>query len=181
MCKRFHRKTTEFKEDQFKETVSNTRQMWHEVDQKLEQSKGEIPNYICDGDMMVSSPAKLSNVFNDFFITKIETIRKTFTPPASDPVETLSKLIKRPETKFDLKQVSIQQSYNIISEMRGTNARGFDYVTSKTIKMIPHITSLWVNHLFNSVVRTSKFPKILKIMRILLILKPKKNKMEKTS
>ena len=51
----------------------------------------------------------------------------------------------------------------------------------KTIMMIPHITSLWVNHLFNSMVHTSKFPKILKIMRILPILKQKKNKMEKTS
>ena len=57
--------------------------------------------------------------------------------------------------------------------MTSTNAKGFDYMTSKTIKMIPHITSLWMNHLFNSMVRAKRFPKILKITRILPILKSK--------
>ena len=65
--------------------------------------------------------------------------------------------------------------------MSPTNARGFDQINSKITKMIPHMTSLWMTHLFNSIVRTKKYPKLLKVTRILPILKSKKLKTEKSS
>ena len=178
---KFQRKTTEFSNSQFTESVSTTRQMWREIDSKLSTDKGEAPTYILDGDNVVSSQSKLAILFNDFFVTKIESLRSKFKPPATDPVETLAALIKKPDTSFELRQVEIQETYDIITQMTSTNARGFDYITSKTIKMIPHITSLWCNHLFNSMVRVNRFPKILKITRLLPILKSNKNKMEKSS
>ena len=65
--------------------------------------------------------------------------------------------------------------------MKSTNATGFDGLSSKTIKEIPHITSLWITHLINSMLRTGIFPKILKIQKITPIKKPQKNSNMMTS
>ena len=101
--------------------------------------------------------------------------------PAIDPIVTLGKLIPKPTSTFELHPVTIQDTYDVISDMSATNARGFDFINSRTLKMIPHITSLWMTHLFNCIVLTKAFPKIWKVIRILPILKPKKLKTTKTS
>ena len=63
--------------------------------------------------------------------------------------------------------------------MSTTNARGFDDLNSRTLKYIPHIASLWIMHLINSIIQTKTFPRVLKVTRLLPILKPQKPKMKK--
>ena len=41
------------------------------------------------------------------------------------------------------------------------------------------MSSLWLTHLFNAIIRTKKYPKILKVTRVLPILKSKKPKTAK--
>ena len=178
---KFQRKTKKFNEEQLKEEISDTKTMWKRVAEKLDKEKTDIPRNIVDGDKIVSSPIKLARLFMTFFKDKIKEIRKKFIEPKVDPITILGKLIPKPETSFDFRAVTIKETYEVINNMRGSNSRGFDYVTSKTLKQIPHMSSLWLTHLFNSMVVTNKFPKILKVTRILPILKPNKISTDKTS
>ena len=88
--------------------------------------------------------------------------------------ENSRKLKPKQETSFDLREVSIQQTYDVISEMSGTNAQGLDYVKSRVLKFKPNISSLWMINLYINIVRTNRFRKILKTMGILPLLKLKK-------
>ena len=65
--------------------------------------------------------------------------------------------------------------------MKPTASTGFDAINAKILKQIPEITSMWITHLTNSIFRTSRFPKILKISKITPISKPNKVKVLKNS
>ena len=86
----------------------------------------------------------------------------------------LSILVERPKSTFELPEIEIKETYEIIDKMSATNARGFDNLNSKILKMIPHVASLWITHLINSIIRTRKFPEILKISRVIPIKKQNK-------
>ena len=58
--------------------------------------------------------------------------------------------------------------------MKTTFSLQFDDLNTHIIKMIPHITSIWMTHLFSAIVHTKMFPRIRKITRILPLLKPQK-------
>ena len=109
--------------------------MWKTINNKLDRSKDEVPDAILDNGQFVGSLKMLSSnedwMHNPFF-----------KDPVCNPIETLKKLIKRLETKFNFRTVTIRETYEVISIMSSTNTRGFDYVKSKTIKMISHIVSL---------------------------------------
>ena len=53
---------------------------------------------------------------------------------------------------------------------------GLDGINSKIIRMVPKVTALMMTQLINSIIKTSTYPEILKISRILPILKPDKCK-----
>ena len=116
-------------------------------------------------------------IFSQHFTTKIENIRKAFPVVDDEPIALLSKLIERPNSELDLESVEVDEIYRIINEMPSTNACGYDGISSRIVKMIPHITSLWLTHGINMMIRKEVFPKVLKISRITPIMKPKKNPM----
>ena len=59
--------------------------------------------------------------------------------------------------------------------MKTSNSRGYDKINSRLLKEIPHISALFITHLTNSIIRTSRFPKCLKTTWILPISKPNKS------
>ena len=115
-----------------------------------------------------TSPAKLSKIFNSLFDKKIETIIKGFKEIKEENKELLLQLVEKQKTEFDIESVTTTEIYNAITQMN-------DVGTAKAIKMIPHITSLWLMHVMILMLMKGRFPKILKISRIFPILTPNKN------
>ena len=106
-------------------------------------------------------------------------MQKEFKEDDKDPIEYLEILIDKPDDEFELKQISLKRTYQIITNMKTSKATGFDDLNSFIIKEIPHITSVWMTHLINCIVRKSRFPQVFKITRIMPICKPKKSSMNK--
>ena len=87
----------------------------------------------------------------------------------------LAKLIEKPDSELDIEEVEDNEIYKTITEMKSTNACGYDGLNSRIVKMIPHIMSLWMTHGMNSMIRTGIFQKVLKIARLTPIKKQTKN------
>ena len=83
----------------------------------------------------------------------------------------------KPNSKFYLKEIQLKEKYSIISEMKSSNVRGYYEINSKTLKLIPPFTALAMTHLINCIIRTSTFPRFLKVAKIIPICKPKKQEM----
>ena len=64
-----------------------------------------MPVCIFKGDEQIRSPQKLANIFNDFFITKIEEIEREFEDTNQGLIEMLELLVEKPKLKFELKEI----------------------------------------------------------------------------
>ena len=120
--------------------INNTNELWNIVRNYTSNDDGTIPTNIILEGKQVSSPKQLADVFNDHFIDKVNKIRRGFRNDSEDPIEILEKLVKKPESKFTIPEITLKETYNIITNMKSSNSSGFDEITSKTIKMIPHVT-----------------------------------------
>ena len=113
---------------------------------------------------------------NKHFKNKIDKIRNEFHNGSIDSIEILGKLIDKPKTTFEIPTIQYEEAYKIIiiTKMKLSMLSEMDDITTKIIKMIPKVTAMYMTHLINAVVISSKYPRKLKISRILPILKPGK-------
>ena len=161
-----------FKTEYFINLFKKSRNLWKTVSGLNKSDKGSTPVSVIVNNKLESSPSKLSVAFNAFFYNKIVKIRQTFTKCLMDPIEVLALLIPRAKTSFILPLITIKEVQDIIYKMRRSNTSGFDRISSRRIKIIPEITSIYLTDAINATIRTSTFPNCLKISRLLPISKP---------
>ena len=77
------------------------------------------------------------------------------------------KLIERVEDNFVFKEVRYKDIYKTIAKLKPSRARGENELTNEFLKEIPKYSTLAILHLFNWMVRSSKFPSEFKVSRIL--------------
>ena len=77
----------------------------------------------------------MSESMNNFFIEKVEEIRRNFPDQKMSPMEILRKLIPEPTSTFELKEISIKRTKEYLDNLKPTNTVGFDRITSRVFKM----------------------------------------------
>ena len=157
--------------------LKSSRDLWKTAKLIMKQEDAAVPDKIMDNGKLERSPEKICNIFCKFFIEKVRKIKKSIPNTVQNPLEILKKLV--PETKEELrfKEITNKECYNIIDETRTSNTCGFDSISPRIMKMIPHVMSIFLTHGINQILRTKTFPEILKITRVLPISKKQKNKL----
>ena len=146
--------------------------MWKTVKQLNKGDKSCTPTSISVNNKLVSSPEKICDAMSAFFYNKIIIIRQGFLKSRMDPIEIFKKLIPRCESEFKLPLITIKETQDIICKMKRSNTTGYDSISSRIIKIIPEITSVYLTDCINATIREGIFPTCLKITRILPISKP---------
>ena len=161
--------------------MTTSKNMWNTIKSLAGQNMIMMPRTILDNGEQISSPKVIADHMNEFFINKVEETRDNFEEPKITAIDILKKLIQKPETKFKLKETTIEKTKEYIGDLKCSNTTGFDMVTSRVLKLSAPILSVVITHAINSSIRKSKFQEVLKISRVLRILKPTKNPLQKTS
>ena len=96
-------------------------------------------------------------------------------------MEMLEKFFPKPETTLNIDHVTIIEVYSTIISINTANSCGFDQISSRTVKMMPEITAMWLTHLINCIIPTQIYPKCMKILKLIPICKPTKLETEMIS
>ena len=161
--------------EKLKMRLNDPKNVWKNIKEYVNPDKSSIPTKIIEETETVTSPTKIAKIMQEHFDRKIDEIRKSFKEPKNDPMSYLQILMKKPESKFKLNEIKLEETYEIITKMKRSNSSGYDSVNSRILKEIPHIISIYMTHLINTMIRTSTFPKALKITKIIPLSKPKKS------
>ena len=97
--------------------------------------------------------------------------RSSGLPSTTTPMKILKKLIPHQEKTMKFNLISLEKTKKIIQKLPNTASHGYDPITNRTIKKIESRITPVMTHLVNSIIKTEKFPKILKKTRIIPILK----------
>ena len=150
-----------------KDKMVDTKNNWKFLKQYNKCKKSRPPDRLnCNGKML-SSPKELANIANNFFISKIEKIRRGFTPDEITPIEILEKLVPKNPNSFQIPMITIQQTIEIIDKIPNSSSVGHDNINNKFIKKIKLKIAPYITHLINTILYTKIYPQIYKITRIL--------------
>ena len=136
-----------------------------------DNKKQQIPNNITFNNIQVTSPLQIANIANEYFITKIKNIRNSFKQSYITPMYILEKLIPKCKNDIHILFITINQTNDIIKNLKNSKSTGHDAINNRILKKIGHRIAPHLTHLINSILNTSIFPDIFKISRILPISK----------
>ena len=150
---------------------------WAEVKRLTGVVKTGPPTLLNIGGEVVTSPKRIAEGMNKFYIDKVTKLRKEMPQSALDPAEGLSKLMagRGLDGKFSFQPVSRRELNIIIRNMRPTKSAGVDGLSMRIIKDYYQVLAPAIHHLVNIIITTKIFPTSLKVAKVLPLLKTGKD------
>ena len=170
-----------FKKEYYQAMLNRTKTLWRTTKLITNCDNSSLPRKVIVNGKTESSPKIIADKMCEFFQSKIEAIRNSFSESAIDPIWLLSFLIPRPQCKLRIPEISVKQTEQLIMKMKCSNTCGHDAISSRILKIMPDIISPFLTHAINTSIRNGIFPDILKISRILPISKKDKSKLSMSS
>ena len=118
---------------------------------------------------------------NNFFVDKVEQIKKELPPQTVDPLETLKTMMNGCPSRFDFTPVSPETTEKIIRNMRKSKACGVDNIDSYILKLTSELIVPPITHIINLSLSTGVFPAHYKTGKIVPLYKGKGSTLEPSS
>jgi len=103
----------------------------------------------------------------------VNTLATVFTPHSDPEINRL--LASIPNTNLNLNILTLHEVEEGITTINNKKSPGPDILTPKMLKELPQKGLIALLYIFNGILRTQHWPKVLKTAEIILILKPGKD------
>ena len=123
--------------------------LWKNILGWLNWCSSGSPSKLYHAGQIVTSPAKLAEILNNFFVDKIATIRQGLPSQNDDPLRTLQKMMRNRTSEFALKCVHPDDVKKIIMNLKNSKSCGVDTIDTYTIKLIVDDILPAVTHIVN--------------------------------
>ena len=129
------------------------------------------PSRLYHAGQIVTSPAKLAVIMNNFFVDKIAKIRGELPRQTGDPLDTLQNIMKDKTAVFSMKSVHPDTVKKVILSLKNSKSCGVDNIDTFIIKLMVNEILPAVTHIVNLSIQQSAFPSLYKIAKIIPLLK----------
>jgi hypothetical protein len=135
--------------------LTNPQDIWRAT-KSIIAPRAKIEHKLKVGNDIVQDETTVAGMFNDFFVTKVENLRKEIdTKGLPDP---LSKAKGDTKTKFILKPVTVGQVLKAIMKLKNKSSTGFDQINSKVLKAGGEVLARPLCYIINTSITSGKFP-----------------------
>ena len=145
--------------------------LWKNVLGWLNWCSSASPTKLYNAGQIVTSPAKLADIMNNFFVNKISTIRQGLPTPTDNPLKTLQNMMKNRTAIFSLACVHPDTVKKIILGLKNSKASGVDNVNTYIFKLMVDEVLPAVTHIVNLSIQEASFPSLYKLAKIIPLLK----------
>ena len=97
-----------------KPEISNNNKMWNTVKEITNNNKKQPPRVISYKNEIVTSIKKIADIYNDHFITKINTIRSKSYPGLTDHSRILDMIFTRNDKTLIIPKITLEGTKNLI-------------------------------------------------------------------
>ena len=106
----------------------------------------------------MTSPARLADIMNSFFVSKVTTIRQNLPNPTGDPLRTLKDIMRGRSSVFSLSCVHPDSVKKIILGLKNSKSSGVDNIDTYILKLIVDDILPAVTHVVNLSIQQATFP-----------------------
>ena len=154
------------------ETCNNdSGKLWKNIRGWLNWSSSGSPTKLYHAGQIVTSPSKLANIMNQFFIGKIENIRMELPTPTGDPLSTLKTKMQDRTSVFSLSCIHPETVKQIILSLKNSKSSGVDNIDTHIIKLIVDDALPAITHIVNLSIEQLRFPTLYKRAKVIPLLK----------
>ena len=151
---------------------ANSSTCWKNILGWLGWSSSGSPTMLYHGHRVETSPNKMANIMNNFYVNKVANIRAALPPPSEDPLARLRALMAGSTApEFSLLPVHPDTIHWIIKNLKNSKASGWDNIDTYIIKLIGQDIVPALTHIVNTSITTAVFPACYKTSKIIPLLK----------
>ena len=77
---------------------------------------------------IITSPKNIAKVMNQFFVKKVETLKKKIPKSMTNPTAKLEEIMKDRSSSFDLRPVTREETRDIVLSLKSSKAVGLDNI-----------------------------------------------------
>ena len=147
--------------------------LWKNILGWLNWSSASSPTKLSQNGVMETSPSRMAELQNEFYINKVKSIRQNMPAQKKDPLDTLRKRMQGRTQTFTPAPVTPDQIEKIISSLKNSKASGVDMVDTYILKLIKSDIVPAVCHIVNLSIQTNRFPTKWKIAKVIPLYKGK--------
>jgi hypothetical protein len=160
------------------EETCETGKLWKNILGWLNWSSSSFPTkLLCEGNLE-TSPKKIADIQNRYYIDKVHSIRTSLLGQNQDPLELLRQRLEGNQASFTSQSVTPEQVEKIISQLKNSKASGMDNLDTYILKLTKPIIVHSVCHILNLSLVSNKFPTKWKIAKIVPLYKGKGSKLD---
>ena len=160
------------------EESSDYGKLWKNILGWLNWSTTSSPTKLSHNGMLETSPSRMAELQNQYYINKVRTIRQNMPAQRRDPLETLRQRMHGRSQPFSPAPVSPDQVEKIISSLKNSKASGVDMLDTYILKLVKTDIVPAVCHIINLSLETNKFPSKWKIAKVIPLYKGKGCKLD---
>ena len=160
------------------EEAQDSGKLWKNVLGWLNWSSTSSPTkLLLDGDM-VTSPNKMAEVQNQFYINKVREIRRNMPRQKNDPLSTVRQAVAGRDINFSISSISPDEVDKIIKNLKNSKSSGVDNLDTHILKLTRRYIVPSVCHILNLSIQNKKFPTKWKIAKVVPLYKGKGSKFD---
>ena len=145
--------------------------LWKNVLGWLNWCSSGAPSKLYQSGQIVTSPAKLAEIMNNYFVNKVATICQGLPKQTDDPTRILKKIMMHRTSTFSLSCVHPESVRKIIVNLKNSKSCGVDTIDTNTLKIMVDDILPAVTHIVNLSIQQSVFPAQYKIAKVIPLLK----------
>ena len=145
--------------------------MWRNVKSWLSWSNSGPPSKISHNGTIISKPARVATIMNEFFIKKVEKLKDKIPTTDSDPLVKLREVFKNRQCKFSFRPVTQEEIFKIISDLKNSRSSGMDFIDTWVVKLVANELLPPLTHIVNISISQAEFPHSWKISKVVPLLK----------
>ena len=136
------------------------------------------PTNLLNQGNLETSPLKMAEIQNRYYIDKVHTIRSNLRGQNKDPLELLRKKLEGNQATFTTQAVTPEQVEKIITKLKNSKSSGLDNLDTYILKLTKKYIVPSVCHILNLSLRTNRFPTKWKIAKVVPLYKGKGSKLD---
>ena len=155
------------------EETSDTGKLWKNILGWLNWSSSSSPTKLISQGNLETSPSRLADIQNKFYIEKVQKIRRDLQGQHQDPLQVLRNRLAKNEATFSIQAIHPEQVDKIISNLKNSKASGMDNLDTYVLKLTKKSIVPSVCHILNLSLMTNRFPTKWKLAKVVPLYKGK--------
>ena len=136
------------------------------------------PTKLLHNGEMETSPLRMADIQNEYYIHKVRDIRRNMPRQKNDPLITLRRIMNGRTASFSVSTVSPEEVDKIIRTLKNSKSSGIDNLDTYIIKLTREHIVPSICHIVNLSILSKKFPTKWKIAKVIPLYKGKGSKFD---